>query len=238
LKKTSSKSTTLSGSHRQDKSPPERVRRVIHRLQNERSRANPRNNFAKMDSIDSLDLAIDVGSYSRESLARDETLDGYFDAMKAKASSNRRSESEFDQSLGTLRRDAQTVIGSRSVASGVLTVRTEPPMYQEPKRKHKKSSRKRSKSRKDASSKLSRGVYAQICFDEGRADVEYSKLRSSDKYEKSSRKKSSEFDDLIVSRTSNLASHIMDMKEGGVLGVSKLDKRPDVLFKPLSSTAA
>lgn len=235
VRRTSSQVITQPGSHRQEKSPPERVRGLIHRIQIERNRANPRNNFAKMDSIDSLDLAVNVGSYSRESLARDETLDGYFDAMKLKASSSRRSEVEFDRSLPIPRRDAQTVVGSRSVASGAMTVRTEPTVRQEPKRRHKKSSRKHSKSRKESSSKLSRGVYAQICFDEGRADVEYAKLKSSDKYEKSQRKKNCEFGDLIVSPAANVAS---DMKDGDVLKASKLDRRPDVLFKPLSSTAA
>jgi hypothetical protein len=234
-KRTSIKAITQPGSHRQEKSPPERVRGLIHRIQIDRNRANPRNNFAKMDSIESLDLAVNFGSYSRESLARDETLDGYFDAMKLKASSSRRSEIELDRSLPKVVRDAQTVIGSRSVASGVMTVRTEPLMHQEPKRRHRKSNRKRSKSRKESSSKLSRGVYAQICFDEGRADVEYAKLRSSDKNESASRKKDTEFDDLIVSRPAKVVSRI---KEGDILGASKLERRSDVLFKPFSSTAA
>ena len=163
-----------------------------------------RGKFVKMASIESLDLASpaapigpNLGAFSSQSLERDETLDGYFESMK-KLSSQRRCfpdrpvhdlELSFNtsasrgsatfvgarslgaRSLGTRSLGARS-LGTRSLASGNLTVRTEPALRQSKSKKKKRS--KSSKSRN--SSSKGRGLYAQICFEEGRADVKYACL--------------------------------------------------------------
>ena len=155
-----------------------------------------RGSFAKMDSIESLDLASpaapigpNLGAFSSQSLERDETLDGYFESMK-KLSSQRRCfpdrpvhDLELSFNTSASRGSATFVramhrslgsrsLGARSLASGNLTVRTEPALRQSKSKKKKRS--KSSKSRN--SSSKGRGLYAQICFEEGRADVKYACL--------------------------------------------------------------
>ena len=179
---------------------PSTTRRLLGRLSSlagrlDRVRKIPlRGKFVKMASIESLDLASpaapigpNLGAFSSQSLERDETLDGYFESMK-KLSSQRRCfpdrpvhDLELSFNTSASRGSATFVgarslgarsLGTRSLASGNLTVRTEPALRQSKSKKKKRS--KSSKSRN--SSSKGRGLYAQICFEEGRADVKYAYL--------------------------------------------------------------
>ena len=154
-----------------------------------------RGSFAKMDSIESLDLASpaapigpNLEAYSSQSrLEQDETLDGYFESMKKLdwQSCPDRLDHDLELSFNTsASRGSATFVramhrslgsrslGARSLASGSLIVRTEPALRQSKSKKKKRS--KSSKSRN--SSSKGRGLYAQICFEEGRADVKYACL--------------------------------------------------------------
>ena len=160
-----------------------------------------RGSFAKMDSIESLDLASPAAPIrpnleadsSQSRLEQDETLDGYFESMKKRNSMKKldwqscpdRLDHDLELSFNTsASRGSATFVramhrslgsrslGARSLASGSLIVRTEPALRQSKSKKKKRS--KSSKSRN--SSSKGRGLYAQICFEEGRADVKYACL--------------------------------------------------------------
>ena len=174
---------------------PSTTRRLLGRLSSlagrlDRVRKIPlRGKFVKMASIESLDLASpaapigpNLGAFSSQSLERDETLDDYFESTK-KFSSQRRCfpdqpEHDLELSFNTsASRDSAIFagarsLGARSVASGNLTVQTEPALRLSTSKSKKRS--KRSKSRN--SSSKGRDVCAQIFFEEGRAYVEFAHL--------------------------------------------------------------
>jgi hypothetical protein len=174
---------------------PSTARRLSSRLSSlagrlDRVRKSPRrDNFVKMTSVESLDLTSaaapigpNLGAYSSQSLERDETLDDYFESTK-KFSSQRRCfpdqpEHDLELSFNTsASRDSAIFagarsLGARSVASGNLTVQTEPALRLSTSKNKKRS--KRSKSR--SSSSKGRDVCAQLCFEEGRAYVEFAHL--------------------------------------------------------------
>ena len=160
-----------------------------------------RGKFVKMASIESLDLASPAAPIrpnleadsSQSRLEQDETLDGYFESMKKRNSMKKlnwqscpdRLDHDLELSFNTsASRGSATFVramhrslgsrslGARSLASGSLIVRTEPALRQSKSKKKKRS--KSSKSRN--SSSKGRGLYAQICFEEGRADVKYACL--------------------------------------------------------------
>lgn len=150
----------------------------------------PRDNYAKMASIESLDLAsstapprADAGTYSRESLELGECLDDYFSTMKQRSTGGRTAEEKkkirdealklekmfteemFSQSM----RDDMTWGGS-TVASTSLTIRTEPTLRPSNKQRKKKKSKHSEKKPKR------RSQYAQIMFDGDTSDVKFSRV--------------------------------------------------------------
>lgn len=191
------------GLQRRDKNAPRRSRvdkshLQIHRMGLPRRAAA---STAKMTDLqqESPGLTADL---TPNDLVEDETLDIYFDVMKRRSDFRRKLLDLNDPDFfGTTDHCAQTVFApSGSVASGAMTVRTEPTIRRSKStsmRKKTTSSKKESRWRNDESSKLPRRVYAQIEFEQDRSDVKFWKLRSSGNDEKTGQTGDESFGDNI-----------------------------------------